>query len=137
MGGGGVGAHVSSSGVFTAVLAAKSGSSLRYNGQLNPGGTPGDWGTGANGTTNFSIIPAYVLLQISGSVSYTPIAYLGGGGQGGGSSDFAGTTGGGNGSSGSIGSGGAGGGASTTGSVNRSGRGGRGGNGYVAILEYY
>lgn len=137
MGGGGVGGHVSASGIYSANLEPKSGSNVRYNGQLLHGNTPGAWGTGQNATTNFSLIPAYVLLQISGSISYTPIVYIGGGGSGGGSSDFTGTTGGGNGSSGSLGSGGGGGGASTTGSVNRSGKGGLGGDGYVAILEYY
>jgi len=137
MGGGGAGGHVSSSGVYTSVLEAKSGSNIVYDGTLRDGNRPGSWGTGQNATTQFNIMPAYQILQITGSISYTPKYYFGGAGAGGGSSDFAGTTGGGIGGSGSIGCGGGGGGASTTGSLNRSGRGGPGGNGYVAILEYY
>lgn len=137
MGGGGSGGHVSSSGVYASVLEAKSGSNIDYDGRLRDGNTPGSWGTGQNATTQFNIMPAYQILQITGSISYTPKYYFGGAGAGGGSSDFAGTTGGGSGSHGSIGCGGGGGGASTTGSLNRSGRGGSGGGGYVAILEYF
>lgn len=137
MGGGGAGGHMSSSGVYSSVLDAKSGSNIEYNGTLRNGNTPGSWGTGQHATTEFNIMPAYEILQITGSISYTPKYYFGGGGAGGGSSDFAGTTGGGSGSVGSLGCGGGGGGGSTTGSLNRSGRGGAGGGGYVAILEYF
>jgi hypothetical protein len=136
-GGGGLGGHISASGVFVNEHRATSGSTILY-----PYPTiintciPGTWGLGTNGQTIADVIPMlYITSYITGSLStYTPRIYTTGGGAGGGAGDFAGTIGGGNGSDGGLGCGGGGGGA-TIGV--RAGSSGRGGGGYLAIIEYY